>query len=457
MKKAIPTINLFFLLLALSCFAFAQPPDPDGNPNSDGGTELGGFTSCLPEGIVFSTQGQVDSFQINHPNCDEIEGNVIINGSEIKNLNSLNVVTSIGGYLSIGYTDSLTNLNGFENLTEIGGDFLVIHTEGLINFTGLENVYKIGGGLHFEYNYSLIDFAGLNNIDSITDVLVVTNNVTLNNFAGLNSLIYIGDNVTIENNDSLKNLTGINNLEIIGRNLYINNNPAMTDLGGLNSLKYIELQCEIINNNILVNLSGLENLDSIGGNLGIGNNPRLTGLDSLYNLKLINGALAIGNNDSLSSLAGLGNINSNSVTSLIISDNPLLSTCNVISVCNYLADPEAIVTIENNAPGCNSPEEVDEACQVSIDENGISRIIRTYPNPFYSSIRIEFELGKPAEVSISIFNDLGEQIELIKQQKEAGKQHFTWVPAVNQPAGVYYYLLQTGNEDLLSGKMLLMK
>jgi hypothetical protein len=273
----------------------------------------------------------------------------------------------------------------------------------------------------------------------------------------LNSLIYIGDNVTIENNDSLQNFSGINNLEIIGKNLYINNNPAMTDLGGFQSLKYIELQCEIINNDILSNLSGLENLDSIGGNLGIGNNPRLTSLDSLYNLKLINGALSIGNNDSLYSLAGLDNINSTSVTNLIISDNPLLSACNVISVCNYLADPEAIVIIENNAPGCDSPEEVDAACQVSTDENEVSRTIRIYPNPFYSSIRIVFELDQPVEVSISIFNHFGEQIELIKEPKGTGKQHFTWVPPVNQPAGIYYYLLQTGNAELITGKMLLMK
>jgi len=55
---------------------------------------------CLPEGITFTTQAQIDSFQINYPNCTEIEGNIDIGdweGTDIDNLNALSVLTSIGG------------------------------------------------------------------------------------------------------------------------------------------------------------------------------------------------------------------------------------------------------------------------------------------------------------------------------------------------------------------------
>ena len=38
---------------------------------------------CLPNGIEFNTQAQIDSFQINHPNCTEIEGGVSISGNDI--------------------------------------------------------------------------------------------------------------------------------------------------------------------------------------------------------------------------------------------------------------------------------------------------------------------------------------------------------------------------------------
>jgi hypothetical protein len=55
--------------------------------------------SCLPEGITFNRQSQIDSFQVNYPGCTEIEGDVTITGNIIYDLNGLNVLTSIGGNL----------------------------------------------------------------------------------------------------------------------------------------------------------------------------------------------------------------------------------------------------------------------------------------------------------------------------------------------------------------------
>ena len=34
--------------------------------------------TCLPDGITFVLQSQVDNFQTNYPNCTEIEGSVTI-------------------------------------------------------------------------------------------------------------------------------------------------------------------------------------------------------------------------------------------------------------------------------------------------------------------------------------------------------------------------------------------
>ena len=33
---------------------------------------------CLPEGITFTTQEQIDNFHVNYPGCTEILGHVII-------------------------------------------------------------------------------------------------------------------------------------------------------------------------------------------------------------------------------------------------------------------------------------------------------------------------------------------------------------------------------------------
>jgi hypothetical protein len=49
--------------------------------------------TCLPEGINFTTQAQIDNFQTNYPGCTEIEGDVLILGSNITNLTGLSVLT----------------------------------------------------------------------------------------------------------------------------------------------------------------------------------------------------------------------------------------------------------------------------------------------------------------------------------------------------------------------------
>ena len=97
-------------------------------------------TSCLPEGIAFYSQEQIDNFQINYPGCTEIEGYVTIFGDDINNLQGLDVLTSIGGFVSIIWNNSLTSLTGLEGLTSIGGDLSIHDNYSLPSLIGLENI-----------------------------------------------------------------------------------------------------------------------------------------------------------------------------------------------------------------------------------------------------------------------------------------------------------------------------
>ena len=84
---------------------------------------------CLPEGITFTTQEQIDNFQTNYPGCTEIEGSVVIgnsSGSNIVNLNGLNHINSIEGSFIILHNDNLLNLSGLVNLNSIGGLFHIL-------------------------------------------------------------------------------------------------------------------------------------------------------------------------------------------------------------------------------------------------------------------------------------------------------------------------------------------
>ena len=69
--------------------------------------------SCLPDGITFTSQAQIDNFSINYPGCTEIEGDVFIENIEnLTNLDGLSNVTSIGGDLTISFNPNLTNIDG---------------------------------------------------------------------------------------------------------------------------------------------------------------------------------------------------------------------------------------------------------------------------------------------------------------------------------------------------------
>lgn len=259
---------------------------------------------CLPQGISFETQAQIDSFQINYPNCTQIEGDVGIGGDDITTLSGLNVITSIGGDLYINGNTSLENLTGLENLTSVSGSL-----------------------------YIAIDWWG----------------------AG---------------------------------------NPALTSLTGLQGLTSIGGQVYICRNEVLYDINDLIHLTSIGGELRVTENPLLP------------------------SISGLNNIEMGSITSLHIYGNSSLSECAVQSICEYIISPNASVYIENNAQGCNSRQEVEDACEaINIDKIRLTYELLLYPNPAKKIISISTKDQMSID-GIKIYNQLGQRVVHIKGRSE---------------------------------------
>ncbi|MEZ5082582.1 MAG: hypothetical protein R2750_03920 [Bacteroidales bacterium] len=294
--------------------------------------------SCLPEGITFTTQAQIDSFQICYPGCTEIEGNVEIYGDDITNLNGLYVLTSIGGTLDITWNPSLLSLNGLDSLTSIGGNLKINHNIFLESLAGLNSLISVGGSIELNYNSSLESLSEFIHLISIGGDLQISNNETLINLAGMNILTSVGGALDINNNQTLSEISGLNFLTSIGGFLSIWDNLSLSDISGFGSLTNIGEYLEINNNDSLENLSGFSVLNIIGGSLRIVENNALT------------------------SLSGLENIYAESIFGLIIYSNSSLSSCEVESVCEYLTTFSGWNDIHDNAPGCNYPEEVMEAC-----------------------------------------------------------------------------------------------
>jgi hypothetical protein len=128
-----------------------------------------------------------------------LEGQVIINGGDIANLNGLSILTSIGGDIRIWGNNPLTSLAGLENVTSIGGSLIIgdiVHNTGnpsLTSLTGLNNLTSIGGDLKIHYNDSLTSLMALNNLISVGGGLYIGHfigegNPLLTSLAGLDNI-----------------------------------------------------------------------------------------------------------------------------------------------------------------------------------------------------------------------------------------------------------------------------
>jgi len=167
---------------------------------------------------------------------------------------------------------------------------------------------------------------------------------------------------------------------------------ALTNLDGFN-LSIINEGLQIYNNNVLADITALNVLTSCDF-LSLGNNPQLSSLDGLQNLTTINliniyncdaiqnmdhigpatikGGITLRDNEMLSNLTGLANINMEDASSLNIYNNPNLSVCGVLPICQYLNNSANPANITNNASGCATRAEVEEACNMLLPVSFLS-------------------------------------------------------------------------------------
>jgi hypothetical protein len=292
--------------------------------------------SCLPEGITFTSQIEIDQFKINYPGCNIIEGNVNIWGN-MTNLDSLYILTAIFGNVWIS-APMLEDLSGLDNLSQVNGDFRISGNVLMIGLEGLEGLMNIGGELWIQSNFALENLYGLNHLNEIGGNLTIEDNDALSDLEGMEQLAYVGGQFSIWDNENINSLAGVGNLTAIGSALYISNNP------------------------LLVTLVGLTNLSEIGGDLWIDTNPSLINLTGLESLNSIAGWIRIKHNISLNSLTGIENLDGSSIQNIEIKLNNSLTSCAVESICEFLSNPTGVVDIYDNGEDCNNPPDIAHQC-----------------------------------------------------------------------------------------------
>ena len=159
-------------------------------------------------------------------------------------------------------------------------------------------------------------------------------NSYITNLGALSNLRRVTGSLRFQCLRSLENLRGLESLERVDKAMTLWRNYKLQSLDGLNSLISTGDTISIKEQFRLENVDGLSSLTSIGASLKILDNWVLTNVDGLSNVTEIDGALVITGNSTLGDCSGL---------------QPVLKD-------GYVA---STVTIDGNAVGCNSVEEVN--------------------------------------------------------------------------------------------------
>ena len=96
-------------------------------------------------------------------------------------------------------------------------------------------------------------------------------------------------------------------------------------------------------------------------------------------------------------------------------------------------------------------------CPVYVDipsVGGQQSAVGSYPNPFMESTVIEYELEKEGEISLMVYNQFGQQVAVLTNERQgAGKHRVAW-DASGLPTGIYYLRLTTNDLRLTTtGKL----
>jgi len=129
---------------------------------------LGGLNFCYAQGCnpttsILTTQGQIDSFPILYPDCEEITSFLRIRGEGINNLNGLSQLKRVQLHLVIEETN-LSDLSGLEGLEEVK-ELQILKNDNLVDLSALSNLTKLGYSLYISENNQLSTLFGLHNID----------------------------------------------------------------------------------------------------------------------------------------------------------------------------------------------------------------------------------------------------------------------------------------------------
>ena len=369
-------IILFFYIILICILAgcSAGLPEPTPAPESTPEPTPIPFPAGLWVGdyIIESHQDSLGLLSIT-----TITGNLIIDGTNLDEIDNLSTIITIEGDIIISHINQLSTLAVLENLVS-ANSIQIYNCNSLVSFAGFTQLQELGkpyvrdtiilennpelqdisgfshlsicAGITIDACNKLADLTPLQNTTTTTDPfyyfpLTLTNNTSLVSLDGLNSLNgYIGT-ILIENNPILTDITALQNITGCA-SLTIRNNAALPNLDGFSGIHDKDIkELFLINNSSLENVDGLSNITYIR-KLYLEACPPMcdfSGLNSAHQIDEV----YIENNQFEN---GLVNAAFNRVHLIHIINNPLLNNLDFLqSFIMNLDTPTRSIRIEENA------------------------------------------------------------------------------------------------------------
>lgn len=339
------------------------------------------FSQCPSGTITLNTQQDVIDFSVNYSNCTDVIGNLVIDGANIVDLTPLNSIETISGRLDIFNTSCLDIQ--FDNLVDLGGRFLI------------------------DNNTLLDKISGFGSLDNVGGQFVIRNNDQLDSLLGFQNFTIANDDFWIVTNPELLYIAPFPSLQNIGGSFQIRINHKLEDITGFNSLLSVTENLEITGFEIKT-IDGFSNLISINGDFKVSNNLKLNSVNAFGNLQFIGGKFEFRVNSLITDLTWLSSLNSIG-GDVVLTSNNSLSMCEIICLLNITNNIGGVITVSNNAPGCNTVLEINSSCANPCDG------VNVYVNPVVDNINsAEISLSSDAIVnsSQSILYEAGDNISL---------------------------------------------
>ena len=141
------------------------------------------------------------------------------------------------------------------------------------------------------------------------------------------------------------------------------------------------------------------------------------------------------------------------IASFLFQDDLIADKYGVVKIYPEGSPPLLLTGMIINGVEYGNIVEVDESNESILSEY---KLENNYPNPFNPSTKIRYSVPQSSNVTIKVFDILGNEIEtLVSEEKPAGEYEVE-LNGTGLPSGVYFYQLRAGSY-LETKKMVLLK